>query len=49
MRHQRIRPGEVAIDLPATFDAGLYSELFICGTDKLLIRLDKGGLMLVVY
>ena len=24
MRHQRIRPGEVAIDLPATFDAGLY-------------------------
>ena len=24
MRHQRIRPGEVAIDLPATYDAGLY-------------------------
>ena len=24
MPHQRIRPGEVAIDLPATYDAGLY-------------------------
>ncbi len=24
MPHQQIRPGEVAVDLPAAYDAGLY-------------------------